>query len=79
MINKAGSSFYMNSNVVGSLRHIVRTIIGFTRGEFPFTYLGSPIFYTRRRKDYYNNLIKKVKASYILGRGSCSLMGEKLH
>nr|XP_016440976.1 PREDICTED: uncharacterized protein LOC107766672 [Nicotiana tabacum] len=60
LINKSKSSFYMHSNVVGALFNSVGTIIGFARGGFPFTYLGCPISYKRRRKDYYNDLIKKV-------------------
>nr|XP_009624722.1 uncharacterized protein LOC104115735 [Nicotiana tomentosiformis] len=62
LINKAKSSYYMHANVANSLFQAGRDAIGFARGEFPFTYLGCPILYTRRRKDYYNDLIKKVKA-----------------
>ncbi|XP_070008384.1 uncharacterized protein [Nicotiana sylvestris] len=35
----------------------VRAITEFAKGKFPFTYLGCPIFYTRRRKEYYEDLI----------------------
>ncbi|XP_070050606.1 uncharacterized protein [Nicotiana tomentosiformis] len=31
------------------------------RHSFPFTYLGCPIFYSRRRKDFYKNIIFKVQ------------------
>nr|XP_009607035.1 uncharacterized protein LOC104101293 [Nicotiana tomentosiformis] len=61
LINKAKSSHYMHANVAGSLFSSVGAITGFHKGGFPFTYLGCPIFYTRRRKDYYNDVIKKVK------------------
>nr|XP_009629929.1 uncharacterized protein LOC104119987 [Nicotiana tomentosiformis] len=62
MINKYKSSYYMHANVAHYLFRVVGQITGFTRGKFPFTYLGCPIFYTRRRKAYYEELVKKVKA-----------------
>ncbi|XP_075091576.1 uncharacterized protein LOC142171774 [Nicotiana tabacum] len=45
-----------------SLKKAVRDATGFARWEFSFTNLGCPIFYTRRSKYYYNDLIEKVKA-----------------
>nr|XP_016481275.1 PREDICTED: uncharacterized protein LOC107802317 [Nicotiana tabacum] len=62
MLNKTKSSFYMHSKVSGTLVNSVAAITGLSKGSFPFTYLGCPIFYTRRRKNYYNDLIQKVKA-----------------
>ncbi|XP_075087590.1 uncharacterized protein LOC142169603 [Nicotiana tabacum] len=62
MINKTKSSFYMHYSVSSMVSNSIGTITGFSKGEFPFTYLGWPIFYTRRRKDCYNDLIKNVKA-----------------
>lgn len=62
LINKYKSSYYMHGNVAESLCSSVGTITTFQKGEFPLTYLGYPIFNTRRRKAYYNNVIKKVKA-----------------
>ncbi|XP_070002553.1 uncharacterized protein LOC142165956 [Nicotiana tabacum] len=65
MINKAKSSYYMHSKVTGNLVNAVANITGFSKGSFLFTYLGCPIFYTRIRKDYYNDLIKKEIANHI--------------
>ncbi|XP_070034166.1 uncharacterized protein [Nicotiana tomentosiformis] len=62
LINKANSSYYMYANVVGAPVNTVGNITRFSKGEFTFTYHGCPIFYTRRRKEYYTNLIQKVKA-----------------
>lgn len=39
----------------------VDQIIDFERGCFPFKYLWCPIFYSRKKNNYYNDLIKKVK------------------
>nr|XP_009600231.1 uncharacterized protein LOC104095744 [Nicotiana tomentosiformis] len=77
MINKAKSSFYMHYNVVGTLLNSMGAITGFTRGEFLLTYLGYQIFYTRRRKDYYNDLIKKVKAELHSWKGKLLSYGGK--
>ncbi|XP_075101790.1 uncharacterized protein LOC142177220 [Nicotiana tabacum] len=57
LINKSKSSYYMHANVAIQLVDSVCSITGFHKGKFPFTYLGSPIFYTRRRKEYYNDLV----------------------
>lgn len=41
--------------------HLVIDTTGFVHGTFSFIYLGYPIFYTRRRNNYYNDMIIKVK------------------
>ncbi|XP_075084826.1 uncharacterized protein LOC107774618 [Nicotiana tabacum] len=74
MINKDKSSYYMYSKVANQA---VGAITGFARGKFPFTYLGYPIFYTRRRKDYYKDLIKKVKAKLHSWKGKLLSFGGK--
>lgn len=43
----------------------------------PFTYLGCSIFYSRRRKDYYDDLIKKVKAKLYSWKGKLLSFGGK--
>ncbi|XP_075087666.1 uncharacterized protein LOC142169669 [Nicotiana tabacum] len=55
----------------------VEDITGFTRGQFPFMYLGCPIFYTRRRKDYYQGLIKKLKDKLHAWKGKLLSSGGK--
>ncbi|XP_019225001.1 PREDICTED: uncharacterized protein LOC109206620 [Nicotiana attenuata] len=77
MINKAKSSYYMHAKVAHGLVKAVGDITGFTRGKFPFTYLGCPIFYTRRRKEYYDDLIKKVKAKLHSWKGKLLSFGGK--
>nr|XP_016511576.1 PREDICTED: uncharacterized protein LOC107828724 [Nicotiana tabacum] len=77
MINKDKSSYYMYSKVANGLFQAVGAITGFARGKFPFTYLGCPIFYTRRRKDYYEDLIKKVKAKLHSWKGKLLSFGGK--
>lgn len=67
----------MHANVVGDLFNYVGAITGFQRGKLPFTYLGYPIFYTRRRKDYYIDPIKKVKATLHSLKGKLLSFGSK--
>ncbi|XP_075101706.1 uncharacterized protein LOC142177140 [Nicotiana tabacum] len=77
MINKDKSSCYMHSKVANGLFQEDGSIKGFARGKFPFTYLGRPMFYTRRRKDYYKDLIKKVKAKLHSWKGKLVSFGGK--
>ncbi|XP_070047234.1 uncharacterized protein [Nicotiana tomentosiformis] len=77
LINKAKSSYYMHVNVAGALVNTVGNITGFSKGEFPFTYLGCLIFYTRRRKEYYNDLIQKVEAKLHSWKGKLLSNGGK--
>lgn len=61
-INKSKTYYYMHTKESRNFHELVSSITGFQKGAFSFTYLGCPIFYTWRRKDYYNHLTKKVKA-----------------
>ncbi|XP_075095079.1 uncharacterized protein LOC142173397 [Nicotiana tabacum] len=77
MINKYKSSYYKHSKVANRLFQAVGAITGFARGKYPFTYLGCLISYTRRRKDYYEDLIKKVKAKLHSWKGKMLSFGRK--
>lgn len=57
--NKEKSNFYMFHKVGASLVDQVEH--GFSRDKFPFKYLVCQVFHNRKKKDYYNELIKKVK------------------
>ncbi|XP_059292439.1 uncharacterized protein LOC132045882 [Lycium ferocissimum] len=61
LINKRKSSFYMFSKVSQNIVQGVAPTTGFSRGSFPFVYLGCPISHARKRKTDYSGLIKKVK------------------
>lgn len=50
----------MHENVPTAVCHKIRRITGISQGAFPFTYLGCPIFYGRRRIAHYEDLIKRV-------------------
>ncbi|XP_070031030.1 uncharacterized protein [Nicotiana tomentosiformis] len=64
--------------ILGNYEKIsVGAITRFARGKFPFTYLGCPIFYTKMRKDHYEDLIKKVKAKLHSWKGKLLSFGGK--
>lgn len=42
---------------------------GILRKEFRFTYLGCPIFYMRKKKDYYQQLMNKITGKVQIWKG----------
>nr|XP_016465908.1 PREDICTED: uncharacterized protein LOC107788721 [Nicotiana tabacum] len=77
LINKSRSSYYMHANVANALFQAVGDVTRFSKGKFSFTYLGCLIFYTRRRKDYYEDRIKKLKAKMHSWKGKLLSYGGK--
>lgn len=77
LINGDKSSFYMYKKVVSSLMNEVKEIIGFSQGQLPFLYLVCPITHARKRKAYYNDLIKKVKDRLQNWKGKLLCFGGK--
>ncbi|XP_070057285.1 uncharacterized protein [Nicotiana tomentosiformis] len=77
LINKSKRSYYLHTKVARNLADCVGSMTGFQKGNFPFTYLGCPMFYTRRRKDYYNDLTKKFKAKLHCYKGKLLSFGGK--
>lgn len=51
LINKVKSTVYMHHSISIKVVNKVQRITGVGRQEFPFTYLGCPIFYARTRVD----------------------------
>nr|XP_009783392.1 PREDICTED: uncharacterized protein LOC104231998 [Nicotiana sylvestris]XP_016503115.1 PREDICTED: uncharacterized protein LOC107821204 [Nicotiana tabacum] len=77
LIKKEKSSYYMHSKVETALVQTVGNITGFTKGELPFIYIRCPVFNIRRRKDYYDDVIKKVKAKLHSWKGKLLSYGGK--
>ncbi|XP_019251036.1 PREDICTED: uncharacterized protein LOC109229948 [Nicotiana attenuata] len=67
------NSYEAASEVVNKIEGIT----GIGRQEFPFTYLGCPIFYSRRRMDYYEDLITKVKDKLQTWKGKLLSVGGR--
>ncbi|XP_059313002.1 uncharacterized protein LOC132064126 [Lycium ferocissimum] len=53
--------FILAVEVANELNQEVQQITSFNKGDFPFTYLGCPIFHARRQKLFYKDMMKKVK------------------
>lgn len=49
----------------------------FTQGQFPFTYLGCPLCHSRKKKEHYTKLIKKVKGKLHFWKGKLLSFGGK--
>ncbi|XP_059314087.1 uncharacterized protein LOC132064926 [Lycium ferocissimum] len=60
-INAHKSDFYMYKRISNELVNEVQQITGFSKSEFPFTYLGCPVFHARKQKIFYRDMIKKVR------------------
>ncbi|XP_059311001.1 uncharacterized protein LOC132062444 [Lycium ferocissimum] len=77
LINRDKSAFYLYDKVAQHIQQEVQQITGFNRDQFPLKYLGCPIFHTRRKKMYYNDLIKKVKNKLQSWKGRLLSYGGK--
>lgn len=66
MINLAKSYIYLHDNVPYAIYQNVKRLTGIAQGTFPFTYLGYPVFYARRKIIYFEDLLKKV-AKRVMG------------
>ncbi|XP_019251272.1 PREDICTED: uncharacterized protein LOC109230201 [Nicotiana attenuata] len=60
LINKAKSAIYMHHLIDEDVVRKLERVTGIGRQDFPFTYLRCPIFYARRKMDYYQGMIKKM-------------------
>lgn len=59
MVNLDKSLFYLHEKVPTAVGSQIRRITSIRQGNFPFTYLGCPIFYGRKKKSHFEELIKK--------------------
>lgn len=60
MINSEKSYFYLHHKTENHIANRIQNTLGMTKGCFPFTYLGCPIFYGRRKIAYFEDLVKKI-------------------
>ncbi|XP_055800831.1 uncharacterized protein LOC129870195 [Solanum dulcamara] len=59
-INMDKSAVYMHNRVSGDISITVEIVTGINRREFPFIYLGCPIYHCRRKKEFFNTLTLKI-------------------
>ncbi|XP_070014121.1 uncharacterized protein [Nicotiana sylvestris] len=72
-VNKEKSSFYMHENVPAEEANTIHLITQVQRNQFPLIYLGCLIFYSRRKKDFYKDIIFKVQERLQSWKGIVSL------
>ncbi|XP_070041409.1 uncharacterized protein [Nicotiana tomentosiformis] len=66
LVNKIKSAIYMHHSTSMEVVTMVERITGIGRQDFPFTYLACPIFYSRRRMEYYQGLFSKSMDIHLL-------------
>ncbi|XP_075077112.1 uncharacterized protein LOC142163864 [Nicotiana tabacum] len=77
LINKSKSVVYMHHSAPKRVVNKVQRITGISRQDFPFIYLGCPIFYTRRKMDHYQGLITKVMDKLQSWKGKLLAIGGR--
>ncbi|KAG5621300.1 hypothetical protein H5410_006518 [Solanum commersonii] len=55
----------------------IKRITGVRQGSFPFTYLGFPVFYGRKNKRHFEELIKKVAIRITVWQNKLLSFGER--
>ncbi|XP_015158226.1 uncharacterized protein [Solanum tuberosum] len=60
MVNKAKSAFYLHDKTPLIVPIRMRKLTGIRQGNFPFTYLGCPVFYGRKINSHFEDLVRKV-------------------
>ncbi|XP_060200489.1 uncharacterized protein LOC132628743 [Lycium barbarum] len=60
LVNTDKSCYYFHHKVSARVNSRIKRHTKMRNGSFPFTYLGCPVFYGRRKLIYYEDLIKKV-------------------
>ncbi|XP_070028603.1 uncharacterized protein [Nicotiana sylvestris] len=67
LVNKTKSAVYLHNLTDMEVVNKVERITGIHRNDFPIIYLGCPIFYGRRKLEYYQTLITKFFWSSSVG------------
>nr|XP_016460879.1 PREDICTED: uncharacterized protein LOC107784288 [Nicotiana tabacum] len=78
LVNKAKSAIYLHHLTDNEVINKVERITSIGRQCFPMTYLGCPIFYARRRSDYYKRLITKVMDKLQSWKGKLLSVGGRV-
>ena len=61
LINQANSSFYVRGQTSVSLKTIVQSITSFQPRQFPFTYLGCPVYVGGVQIRHFDDMIRKIR------------------
>lgn len=61
LINLNKSFIYVHEKVPVAIKNKIRRITGIAIGVFPFTYLGFLIYYRRRKRSHFEELVQEVR------------------
>lgn len=59
-INKSKSSFFLHDNTPLGVATRLRRFTGIKQDNFPFTYLGCPVYYGEDKSYYYEEILRKI-------------------
>ncbi|KAG5619664.1 hypothetical protein H5410_004882 [Solanum commersonii] len=77
MVNKSKSSFYLHDKTLLIVALRMRRLAGIKQGNFPFTYLGCPVYYGRKLKSYFKELIRKIARRILSWQNQLLTFGGK--
>lgn len=60
LINTSKSFFYLHEKTPLIYTVRLRKLTGINQGNFPFTYLGRPVYYGRKMSAYFEDIIRKL-------------------
>lgn len=75
-INKEKSVISLNHSVPEGDVVLAKVTTGILRKDFPFIYLGCPIFYKRKQRSYYNQMIQRISSKLQAWKGITILWGK---
>lgn len=78
-VNKEKSAIYLHHNVHQVELVVIEVALGILSKEFPFNYLGCLIFYKRKQKLYYQQLIQRIRIKMQGWKGKLLSYGGKSH
>lgn len=78
LINKSKSSFYLHDKTPLIVAIRLRRLTGIRQGNFPFNYLDCPIFYDRKKKVYFEEMIRKVAKRILAWHNKFLSFGGKM-
>ncbi|KAF3656557.1 hypothetical protein FXO37_15408 [Capsicum annuum] len=76
-INKEKSAIYMHKGVSQVTVVMAEVATRINRKDFPFTYLGCPIFHMRKKKDFFQPIMNKISSKLQGWKGKLLLYGGR--
>lgn len=61
-VNKDKSDIYLHHKIFGEEVITAEVATGILSNEFPFIYIGCPIFYRRKQKNYYQWMVQRISS-----------------